>query len=83
MCKLCEIIFSHGVELHIHTKKKFHMESATAKVTKPIPVPFSENSKPRSCSVPQALQYKCTECSHQGEKEDDVIKHIINKQRAI
>ena len=52
------------------------MESATAKVTKPFPVPCSEKSKPPSCSVRQALKYKCTECSHQGEKEDHVIKHI-------
>ena len=59
------------------------MESATAKVTKPFPVPCSEKSKPPSCSVRQALIYKCTECSHQGEQEDHVIKHIKNKQRAI
>ena len=76
MCKLCEITFSPGVQLHIHTKKTCYMENATAKVTKPVPAPRSEKSKPPPCSVPQALQYKCTECSHQGEKEDEVVKHI-------
>ena len=39
------------------------MESATEKVTKQVQVPCSE-------------KYKCTECCHQGKKEEDVIERI-------
>ena len=52
------------------------MENAAAKVTKKVPVPCSEKYKPPQCSDCQALQYKCTECRHQGEKENDVINQI-------
>ena len=48
------------------------MENATAKVTKQVPVPCSEKSKPPPCLDCQALQYNCTECRHQVEKENDV-----------
>ena len=59
MCKQHEIILGQSVDLHINTYKNLY-ENATAKVTKPVPVPCSEKSKPPLCSVPQALQYKCT-----------------------
>ena len=59
------------------------MENATAKVTKWVPVPCSEKSKPQQFSDFQALQYKCTECCHQGENENDVINQIKNKQKTI
>jgi hypothetical protein len=55
------------------------MENAIAIVTKQVPVPCSEKSKPPPCSDCQALQYKCTESRHQGEKENDVINQIKNK----
>ena len=59
------------------------MEHATAEVTKQVSVFCSEKSKPPQCSDCQALQYKCTECRHQGEKENDVINQIKNKHKAI
>ena len=83
MCKQCKITFSRSVELNIHKQKIFYMESAISKVTKQVPVTCSKKSKPPPCSDCQALQYKCTECSHQGEKEDNVINHIKNKYKAI
>ena len=84
ICKQCEITFSHSVELHIHThKKKNYMESATEKLTKQVPVSYSLKSKPQQWLDCQALPYKCTECSHQGEKKYDVIDHIKNKHKAI
>ena len=55
------------------------MENATAKVAKQVPVPCSKKSKQPPCSDCQALQYKCTECRQQGEKENDVINQIKNK----
>ena len=68
MCNQYELTFSHIVKLHINTQKKFYMVNATAKVTKQVPVPYSEKSKPLLCSDCQALQYKCTEWCHQGER---------------
>ena len=59
------------------------MENATAKVTKQVPVPCSEKSKPLPCPDCQALQYKCNECHLQGEKENNVINQIKNKHKAI
>ena len=55
------------------------MENATSKVTKQVPVPCSEKSKPPPYSDCQALQYKCNECRHQGEKKNDVRNKIIKK----
>ena len=52
------------------------MENAITKVIKQVPVPCSEKSKPPPCLDCQALQYKCTECRHQGEKENDFINKI-------
>ena len=63
--------------------KIFYMENATAKVTKQVSVFCSEESKPSPCSNCQALQNKCTECRHQGEKENDVINQIKNKHQPI
>ena len=83
MCKKCKITFCHSVERHIHKQKIFYIESAISKVTTQVPVLCSKKSKPPSSSDCQALQYKCTECSLQGEKEDNVINHIKNKYRAI
>ena len=83
MCKQYKITFSHSVELHINSQKIFYMENATAKVTKQVPVPCSEKSKPPPCSDYQALQYKCTACC-QGEKENDVVNQIKkNTHKAI
>ena len=59
------------------------MENAITKVTKQVPVPCSGKSKPPPCSDFQTLQYKCTECRHQGEKENEVINKIKNKHKAI
>ena len=59
------------------------MENATAKVKKKVSVFCSEKSKPLPCSDCKALQYKCTECRHQGEKDNDVINKIKNKHEAI
>ena len=59
------------------------MENAIAKVTNQVPVHCSEKSKPPPCSDCQALQSKCTECRHQGEKENYVINQIKNKHKAI
>ena len=75
MGKQYEITFSHSVNLHINTKKNY-MENSTAKVTKQVPVPCSEKSITPPCSDCQALQYKCTECCHQGEKGNDFINQI-------
>ena len=55
------------------------MENETAKVTKQVPVPCSEKSKPPPHLDCQALQYKCNECRHQGEKVNDVINQIKKK----
>ena len=82
MCKQYKIIFSHSVELHIKKQKKNYMKNAIPKVTKQVPVPCSEKSKPSPCSDCQALQYKCNECRHQGEKENDIINQIKNKHKA-
>ena len=49
------------------------MENATAKVTTQVSVPCKEKSIPPPCLDCQSLQYKCTECPHQGEKENDVM----------
>ena len=59
------------------------MENAIIKVTNQVPVPCSEKSKPPPCSDCKDLQYKCTECCHQGEKKNDVINKIKNKHEAI
>ena len=59
------------------------MENGTSKVTKQVPVPCSEKPKPLPCSDCLALQYNCTECRHQGEKENDVINQSQNKYKAI
>ena len=59
------------------------MENRTSKVTKLVPVPCSEKPKPPPSSDCLALQYGCTECCHQGEKENDVINRIQNKHKAI
>ena len=76
-----KIKFSHSVGLHIskHKKNMFYMENATAKVTKQTLVFCSEKSKPQPCSDCQALQYKCTECRYQGEKENDFTNKKIKK----
>ena len=81
MCKQYKLTFSHSVELYINKKK--YLENATAKVTKQVPVPCIEKSKPPPCSDCQALQYKCSECCHQGGKENDVINQIKNNYQAI
>ena len=84
MCKQYKITFSHSVELCIKTHTKiFYMENAIAKVTKQVLVPCSENSKPPPCSDCQALQYKCTKCRQQGEKNNDIINQIKNKHKTI
>ena len=59
------------------------MENTITKVRKQVPVPCSEKSKPPPWSDCQALQYKCTECRHKEEKENDVINQIKNKHKAI
>ena len=59
------------------------MENTTAKVTKQVPFPCSEKSKSALCLEWQALQYKCNNCCHQGEKENDVINQIKNNHKAI
>ena len=59
------------------------MENATSKVIKQVPVPCSEKSKPPPCLDCQALQYKCNECCHQGDKENYVINQIKNHHKGI
>ena len=78
MCKQCKISISHNVELHIQKNKTFYTQSATAKVTKQVSVACSEKFKPPTCTVFQALQCKCPEWHHHGEKRDDAIKHMKN-----
>ena len=57
------------------------MENAIAIVTKQVPVPCSEKSKPPPCSDCRALKYKCTKSCHKREK--DVLNPIKNKHKAI
>ena len=81
MCKPNKITFSHNVELNINTHTKNIL--CNNKSNKIVPVPCSEKSKPPPCSDCQALQYRCSECRHQGEKENDIINQIKNKYKAI
>ena len=57
------------------------MEKVTAKATKRVPVPCSEKSKPPPFSDCQVLQYKCTECCHQGEKENNVMNQMKEEKK--
>ena len=77
MCITCEKTFSHSVEMNIHTKT-YHKENTTPDQARPV---ASQAEKP--CTIPQAPEYKCTECSHQEEKEEALIQHIESKYRAI
>ena len=79
MCKQYKITFSHSVELHTHRNMLYG--ECNNKVTKQVPVPCSEKSKPPPGKDCLALQYKCTECRHQGEKENDVVNQINNKHK--
>ena len=73
MCNICEKTFGHLIELRIHTNTYHREEGAKSSQTK------TNIAKPNGpCPVSKALPFKCTECSHQGNKEEDVIRHIEN-----
>ena len=78
MCVTCEKTLSHSVELNIHTRT-YHKETKTSDQAKPI----TSRTEKTSCQIPQNLKYKCTECKHQEEKEEDLIQHIETKHAAI
>ena len=77
MCVTCEKTFSHNVELNIHTGT-YHKDNTKPEQARPV------TTKPeKPCPIPQSLEYKCTECSHQEEKEELLIQHIESKHAAI
>ena len=67
MCVTCKKTFSHNVELNIHTRT-YHKENTKPDQARPV---ITQTEKP--CPLPQSLEFKCTECIHQEEKEEALI----------